>query len=326
MTGPAAARRVAVIYSGGTLGMAANSKGLLVPMELASLEAQLLKIGTGYQLSLMPVKRQGEALPPIDSSAVNAEFWKALVATLHDALSYCDSAIVLHGTDTMAYSLAAVGYALGEQARRVVFTGSQLPLLEQGSDAPANLKLALEAAMTSDGLRLAFGGQILNGMRVSKGHSHAHAAFVERQSLKSRPVVGANLSRPEWAVGVLDIVLTPALTKELLLAQLIVAGAAVLRLYGSGTSSLPLAEIVAEAKHRNPELQAVLLVSACHHGGIEAARYGASVVAEGVLCSGCDITPEAAVVKLMLLLGSAASVGNPSDWLDANFAGELGFS
>ena len=243
---------------------------------------------------------------------------------MHEALSSYDSAVVLHGTDTMAYSLAAVGYALGEKASRVIFTGSQLPLLEHGSDAPANFLLALQAAMVSEGLRLAFGGQVFNGMRVSKAHSHAHAGFIERQPLNPQAVTGADFEAIAWATGVIDIVVTPALTREILLAQLMVVSGAVLRLYGSGTAALPLADIVTEAQQQNGALRAVLLVSACHHGGVEAARYASSAVAAGAIHSGADITPEAAVVKLMLLLGSASDENQFVRLLGNNVAGELG--
>lgn len=320
----ASACRIAVVYTGGTIGMAPNANGRLVPLALAELEQSLLALAVGYDITLLPVSYDGEALAPIDSSEVDDGFWRALTTTLQSVLSEFDAVIVLHGTDTMAYSVAAIGFALGSLAKKVIFTGSQRPLLEEGSDAPGNFQLALRSAASGTGLRLAFGGELLNGMRVSKTHSHADVAFVERQSIQQSPRVEMPVGELRWANNVADIVVTPGLSAALLEAQLLVASAAVLRLYGSGTIGLPLNDIVAKAQRNNPALAAVLLVSACHHGGNEAGRYGASAVAKGIVFNGLDITPEAAVVKAMWLLGDASRRDSLSTLFEENVAGELG--
>ena len=363
---------IAVIYTGGTFGMAENKAGLLQPLALPAIATALQTAATaGIPFRLLPVKSvAGEPLAPIDSSVVSPGFWRALASTVAAALTEFDRVIVLHGTDTMAYSLAAMGFALGSSAGRVIFTGSQRPLLSDASDAAANFNDALlavgELPVVGRGPWLVFGGQRLAGMRVSKAHSYADRAFIERAvGPVSRRAEHAAADfklregRYAFASGVADIVLTPATTAELLLNQLTAAGtrAAVLRLYGSGTSHLPLADIVGRAQLAG--LQLAVGVSACHHGGLQAGVYATDATVElpielpgelpgelpvkpvtektgctkagdrqecdiTTLVSAADMTAEAAVVKLMWLLANVTQQEQVYRGFRLNVVGEYG--
>ena len=117
--------------------------------------------------------------PLIDSSEATPEDWQAIVDDINAHAGQTDAFLVLHGTDTMAYSAAALSYALADLGKPVVLTGSQYPLGVVGSDASANVTGALRAAISphAQGVMLFFGHKLLAGNRATKTSSWAFRGF-----------------------------------------------------------------------------------------------------------------------------------------------------
>jgi len=122
----------------------------------------------------------------IDSSNMQPEGWLRMARAVHERLGDYDGFVVTHGTDTMAYSAAALSFMLGRLDRPVVLTGSQLTLEDEMTDAPANLRDAIAAARSSlSGVFIAFGGLLLSGVRASKMRSRGLRAF---ESINADPI------------------------------------------------------------------------------------------------------------------------------------------
>ena len=166
--------RIHATYTGGTIGMVDSPNGL-VPG--ADLKGWLYSLIAGTELEGRVSLTELE--PLIDSSNATPESWQAIIDDLHAHREEADSFVVLHGTDTMGYSSAALSYALVGFDRPVVFTGAQYPLGDVGSDAAGNVAGALRAASSgrAKGVSLFFGHHLLAGNRVTKTSSWSFEGF-----------------------------------------------------------------------------------------------------------------------------------------------------
>ena len=166
--------RIHVTYTGGTIGMIDSPSGL-VPG--ADLRGWLYSLIAGTELEGRVSLTELD--PLIDSSNATPESWQAIIDDLRAHREGADSFVVLHGTDTMSYSSAALSYALVGFDRPVVFTGAQYPLGDVGSDAAGNVAGALRAAASgrAKGVSLFFGHHLLAGNRVTKTSSWSFEGF-----------------------------------------------------------------------------------------------------------------------------------------------------
>lgn len=122
--------RILIVYTGGTIGMTEDlSTGALVPFSFDHLMKNVPKIGRlGFNLDHV------EMDPPIDSSNMNPACWARIASVIADRYEDFDGFVVLHGTDTMAYTASALSFMLSGLAKPVVLTGSQLPIGEIRED------------------------------------------------------------------------------------------------------------------------------------------------------------------------------------------------
>jgi len=233
--------------------------------------------------------------PLVDSANVGPVVWNALLARIEAAPG---AVIVTHGTDTMAFSGAALDAARVGLGRCVVLTGSMHPLGAAGSDAEGNLKRAIETAIAAEpGVWLAFGGQVLPGGAVSKQHSQDEIAFVQAGGLTPPPAVAPRFDLSK-TVGI--VTLTPGLSPRALAAQLDALDGAVLRVFGAGTMPDALVETLGHFKGKP-----MVAVSQCLAGGLEPGAYaaGAGLWTAGVE-NGGQISPEQALARLHLRLSA----------------------
>lgn len=173
--------RVLLIYTGGTIGMGCNPMtGVLEPLDfnhLISCLPEFANILTGvdtYQFD-----------PPIDSSDMTPRLWSQLVRIVADRYDLYDGFVILHGTDTMAYSASALSFMLENLTKPVIFTGSQLPIGQLRTDGKENLITSIEIASAhhADGTPLVpevciyFSGQLLRGNRSTKTNADGFNAF-----------------------------------------------------------------------------------------------------------------------------------------------------
>ena len=339
-----AAPELLIIYTGGTVGMAFNRNGELVPMQFERLETKM------PELSRLPFRISLLSLPePIDSSNVTPDDWLYLAQLIGHHYQDFDGFVVLHGTDTMAYSAAALSYILEHLGKPVVFTGAQVPVGANRSDAQRNLVTALEVAAARHPqartvrvpeVCVFFNDVLIRGTRAKKVESQQFAAFksenypplaragigLEFADKSIRLLPGARLkvhAHLETAVAVLR--LFPGITEAVVGAILGVPGlrGCVLETYGSGNAPTApwFLACLAGARARGVWL---LNVSQCEEGRVVQGKYETSAAfAELGIVGGEDITSEAAVTKLMFVLGLGLGEQRTRELLSQDLRGEI---
>ncbi|ARO13712.1 L-asparaginase [Ketogulonicigenium robustum] len=268
-----------LIHTGGTIGMVPSLEGLMPG-------AGIVEAAVGKRARVVSFE------PLLDSADVGPVHWNQLLDLIE---AENGPVIITHGTDTMAFTGAALAQALAGWPHAVVLTGAMHPLGLQ-LDAEVNLELAL-AAEPGPGVWLAFAGQVMPADRLIKTDSQSDAAF--RAGAPSDDVVPAWEKRRFAEKRLAVLTLSPGLPPDMVAAALGQLDAAVLRVFGAGT--IPT----------NPALEAVLqaagipmrAVSSCENGGLTKGAYaaGAALWRVGVQNGGQE-TVEAALVNLWLQL------------------------
>ncbi|MEQ5836116.1 asparaginase [Marinobacter sp. NFXS9] len=317
--------RVLVVYTGGTLGMVPSDQGY-VPA--AGLEARIRK-QLADAAAILPSYDLLELDRLIDSANLLPADWQRIGQVLQQHWSDYDGFVVLHGTDTMAYTASALSYQLRGCNKPVILTGAQIPLGQPRNDAVDNLTHALLLAADAriSEVCLCFRGRLLRGNRARKVNSTAFAAFDSPNALPlgrigidvalygdrlmapgtpdfafpdSQPdAVALLMLYPGIPARLVDAALDPDQTRGLILQS-----------YGVGNppnADVTLMDALGEAIDRGVT---VVNVSQCHQGPVNQGAYatGAELNSLGVL-PGLDLTPEAAFTKLHFLLG----LGCPED-------------
>lgn len=276
-----------LIHTGGTIGMAETPAGLAPKRGLveAALEARL-----GAETTLASHVFD----PLLDSADVGPGHWNDILDVIR---SHPDAAIIItHGTDTMAFTGAALAQALAGENRRVILCGSMHPL-GAGGDAEENLSLAVDAATAAEpGVFLAFAGKLLQADGLVKHDSHAVDAF--RAQPQDRPDVPRHRRFTDRRLAILT--LSPGIPAAMVEAALSQLDGAVLRVFGSGTAmaDAALLQVLSNAVAGGKRLRAV---SQCEAGGLAPGTYaaGAGLWSTGIENGGRE-TPEAALIHLWL--------------------------
>ena len=173
--------RVLLIYTGGTIGMGCNAKtGALEPLRFDQLSKQMPEL---EQISADIDVHQ--FAPPIDSSDMTPRLWSHLVRIIADNYEQYDGFVILHGTDTMAYTASALSFMLENLTKPVILTGSQLPIGQLRTDGKENLITSIEIASAKhdDGrpvvpeVCIYFSGKLLRGNRSTKINADGFNAF-----------------------------------------------------------------------------------------------------------------------------------------------------
>ncbi|MBT9370745.1 asparaginase domain-containing protein [Rhizobium sp. CSW-27] len=280
--------RLLLIHTGGTIGMAPGPGGL----------APIRGLVEGALAERLPAATTLEThvfAPLLDSANVGPHHWNEMLSVIrqHPGLPV----IITHGTDTMAFTGAALSQALAGEERRVILCGSMVPLGE-GGDAEGNLDLALAAALAPGaGIHLAFAGRLLPAAGLVKHDSHAADSFRAQPQAQA---VAPRRSSFDAARRLAILTLSPGMPAPLLSAALSVLDGAVLRVFGSGTAMEDAAILAAlgEGVAAGKRLRAV---SQCEAGGLAPGTYaaGAGLWSTGVENGGLE-TPEAALIHLWL--------------------------
>ncbi|MBB2494177.1 asparaginase [Aquipseudomonas ullengensis] len=324
-------QKLLVLYTGGTIGMQMSEAGLA---PASGFEARLRAEQAAHPERPVPAWRFGELLPPLDSANMTQANWLAMRDAIVHAVDEdgCDAVLLLHGTDTLAYSAAALSFLLLGLNVPVVLTGSMQPAGVAGSDAWPNLfgALALLAHGVAPGVHLYFNGQLLHGACASKLKSEAFDAFADHQ----RPRHGRHLNelpaalhyrQPRQPVRLAVQPLFPGLAAEQLRALLSsdVQGV-LLECYGSGTGPSDNPAILAALSEAHARGVVLAAISQCPQGHVEFGVYAAgSALAATGLVSGAGMGREAALGKLFSLLGAGLSQAEVERLFALDLCGEL---
>jgi L-asparaginase len=321
--------KLLALYTGGTIGMQMSAAGL-VPA--SGFEVCLRRQQT-LEAQPLPEWIFRELLPPIDSANMNQHNWLAMVTAIRAGIEQdsCDGVLLLHGTDTLAYSAAALSFLLLGLPVPVILSGSMLPANAEGSDAWANLFGAMRAlqAGVTPGVHLYFNGVLLHGARVSKLRSDAFDAFDvlprQRHSPRAERIPASiDYRQPRRPVNLAVLAFYPGIQASHVRALLDsgVQGL-LLECYGSGTGPADDAELlgVLTAAHKRGVVLAA--ISQCAHGHVEFGVYAAgSQLASAGLISAGGMTREAALGKLFALLGAGLSQAEVEHWFAQDVCGE----
>jgi L-asparaginase len=291
---------ILLINTGGTIAMAATKVGFAPKAGLLEQALDgLRRDGMQSHISLTAFT------PLIDSANASFADWNRIAKTIAQAHDRYDGFIVTHGTDTLAFTSAALCFALEGLAKPVILTGSMVPLGIKGSDGAGNLIDAIAAAETAPpGVWVQFAGQRLHGARIRKVHSQAHGAFSASDNSAIPPLqVAPNLIRHVFGNPDLVILsMAPGQSVKAMTAALALCDGGVLRVFGAGT--LPDDAGLAAALHAaHARGIPMIAVSQSAEGGVRLGTYAAgNLLREAGVIDGADMTPEAAYAKLAHVL------------------------
>lgn len=336
---------ILLIYTGGTIGMIENP-------ETGALES----FNFDHLLQLVPeLKRFNCHIntysfdPPIDSSDMEPYHWARLVRIVECNYDRYDGFVILHGTDTMAYTASAMSFMLENLSKPVILTGSQLPLGMLRTDGKENLITAIEIALAKhpDGTPMVpevcifFESQLMRGNRTTKINAENFNAF-RSYNYPNLAQIGIHIKyethvihRPDpqrplkahylFDCNVVVLTLFPGIQENLISSVFHASSlkAIVLKTFGSGNAPQKpwLIRLISEATARGI---IVVNITQCQAGSVEMSRYttGLQLLAAGVI-SGYDSTPECALTKLMFLLGHNLPPEEVRRLMNTNLAGEI---
>lgn len=336
---------ILLIYTGGTIGMIENPlTSALESFDFVHLKNHFPEIDK-FKFNIESIVFN----PPIDSSDINPTHWQRLVKMIEDAYNDYDGFVVLHGTDTMAYTASALSFMIENLTKPVVLTGAQLPIGKLRTDAKENLITAIEIAADKDSIGnpivpevcIFFQNYLLRGNRAVKMNADNFSAFktfnypyIGKSGIRIRyernHILQPNFDKKPrfhyWLdTNIVILKLFPGIPPSVVEATLHAEGikAVILETFGSGNA--PQLEWFVELI-RNTVKKGIVVVNVtqCAVGCVEMQRYetGNELLKAGVI-SGFDMTLEATLGKLMFLIGHKYSVDEIKVRMKVPLAGEL---
>jgi L-asparaginase len=334
-------KRVYIIYTGGTIGMTPTADGYVpAPGYLAEQIRAMPELAS----DLMPEVDIHEYSPLLDSANMTPADWYKIASDIGSHYKQYDGFIVLHGTDTMAYTASALAFMLQGLRKPVILTGSQIPLCEVRNDARANIITALTIAANFDipEVCLCFGNQLLRGCRSVKLSADGLDAFAS-PNLPPLGEIGVDI-RINWEltqpappvdsilrvhelipVSIGALPLWPGISAEVVrnFLQPPLKGL-ILKAYGVGNGPTNNREFLSALEEAASRGAVIVDCTQCLRGSVHLEDYatGSALAKVGVI-SGFDMTTEAALAKLAYLFSQNLSVDEIRRLMQTNLRGEL---
>lgn len=335
---------ILIIYTGGTIGMAHDPEsGILQPVDFNQIAREVPELKRfGYRISAITFD------PVMDSSNLDPGFWVRLAGLIEKHYDDYQGFVILHGTDTMAYSASAMSFMLENLSKPVIFTGSQLPIGTLRTDGKENLITAVEIAAARyhheamvPEVCIYFENTLFRGNRTRKYNAEHFNAF-RSDNYPHLAEAGVHIRyhygvihyptlnkafrvHTKMDTGVAILKIFPGITEAVVDAILHIPGLKALVMETFGAGNAPSAGwFVGRLEKAIRKGLVVLNVTQCHAGRVEMGRYETSqrLVEAGVV-GGYDITTEAALTKLMFLLGQGLTNEEIKFCLNKPLRGEI---
>lgn len=334
-------RKVLLIYTGGTIGMVKKEDGSFGPFNFAQLAENV------PELDKLPVQIDHISYDePIDSSNMSPDRWIELATLLFNNREDYDGFVVLHGSDTMAYTASAVSFLLKDFNKPIVFTGSQLPIGLIRTDAKENLLTAIEVASTYEGdvpvvpeTALYFEYRLYRGNRTIKANAELFKAFLSPNypklgeagvhlNFNYKSIAEMRPSNPELVTklctDVAILKLYPGIAKPIVEAVLNTPNlkGLIMETFGTGNASTEQ-WFINILEEKNKEGLFIVNVTQCFSGSVDQGRYETSTAFNEIgIIPADDMTTEAALTKLMFVLANVQGRKRQIEVYRSNIRGE----